>query len=144
MALLRKQKRFISGIIILCLLFSGLFYDCLREESSMEKSIYQNITGSPSDAILTEQDAALTEITVCTLQMLGIRTTSCIQQVISRTFQNDTVRLASNYLYLCIVLYLFLRFYSTVCTVPFLKSYGQTVLVSYIHNQDGKKQTNIF
>lgn len=76
--------------------------------------------------------------------MLGIRTTSGIQQAISRSYQNDTVRFVANELYLCVVLYIFSRFYSTVCTLPFLKSYGQTVLVSYIHNQDGKKQRNIF
>lgn len=134
-----KYESLISCFLIIGLLFSGMFYDSFREDSFMEKSLSVCVTEHHSNAVITEQNNVLTETALCTAEMLAARTIACIRQIENRAFQRVSLKPVFGCLYLQITSYIFSKQYFSVSDIPFLKLYGQTVLVTYIHNQDGKK-----
>lgn len=129
-----KYKKVISYFLIALILFSGMF--C---ENILEDSFFGYTTASHSEATIDSYNATLSETAACTSEMLGLRSFSFVQQFANKSMTKVVVRFAFNCMLIQCILHIYSNFFLTAHIVQFQKLYGQTVLVNYIHNKDGKK-----
>ena len=129
-----KYKKVLSYLLITLMLFSGMLY-----ETILEDSIFDYTTVTHSSPYIGTYGNVITDATVCTTEMLGVRTTSYVQQFAARSQQRIAVKAAFDYLPVDHISQIFSKFFLTVHIVQFRDFCRQAVLVDYIHNKDGKK-----
>lgn len=129
-----KYKKVISYFLITLMLFSGMFY-----ENILEDSLFDYTTATHSIPYIGTYDNIITDAAICTTEMLGVRTISYVQQFANKSPQRIALKTAFHYLPIDYISQIFSNFFLTVRVVQFRDFYSQTVLVDYIHNKDGKK-----
>lgn len=129
-----KYKRIISYFLIALMLFSGMFY-----ENIMEDSLFDRTTVTHSTPFISPSDNKLTDTTACTIEMLGVRTISYVQQFANKSSQKTAIKTAFDSPVPDYIWHNLFNFFITVRVVQFRTLHSQTVLVNYIHNKDGKK-----
>lgn len=127
-----KYKKVISYFLITLMLFSGMFY-----ENILEDSLFDYTTVTHSIPYIGTYDDIITDAAICTTEMLGVRTISYVQQ--NKSPQRIAIKTAFDYLPVDYISQIFSNFFLTVHVVQFRNLYSQTVLVDYIHSKDGKK-----
>lgn len=131
-----KYRKVISYFLITLMLFSGIF--C---ENILEDSFFGYTTLAHSEASITSYNDTLIETAACTSEMLGVRTLSFVQQVANKSTQKTVFGLILDCILPDSVLHMFSSFFIVIIhIVQFRIMYGHTILVTYIHNKDGKKQ----
>ena len=131
---LRYQK-VISCFFILIMLFSGIFCENIQEIPS-----FGCTSANHSQTSIDAYNDTFIETAACTIEMLGVRSFSFVQQSANKSTQRTAVRFLLNYMLIDCIIHIFTKFFLTAHIVQFRELYGQTVLVHYIHNKDGKKQ----
>lgn len=129
-----KYKKVISYFLITLMLFSGMFY-----ENILEDSLFDHTTVTHSIPYIGTYDDIITDAAICTAEMLGVRTISYVQQFANKSPQRVAIKTDFDYLPIDYISQFFSNFFLTVHVVQFRDFYSQTVLVDYIHNKDGKK-----
>lgn len=130
-----KNKKIVSYFFILIMLFSGIFCENIQEIPS-----FGCTSANHSQTSIDAYNDTFIETAVCTIEMLGVRSFSFVQQLANKSTQRIAVRFILNYMLINCILHVFTKFFLTAHIVQFRELYGQTVLVHYIHDKDGKKQ----
>ncbi|MBQ9120264.1 MAG: hypothetical protein IJY09_09480 [Lachnospiraceae bacterium] len=86
----------------------------------------------PAESEISEPDS-------CTTAMLDSRRESGIERITGRTSSKTNTRFSLDYLCQESVSNPFSTFYTTADSVESPDLYSKTVVLNYIHNQDGKK-----
>ncbi len=133
-------KRYLSALLIVALLFSGM---CLNEFSTNSFFVFSNTT-SPSEASIRGWQPSTDAPTFCTTELLG-------QQEITRTNQrtrrvNETLRtrLAFYPPLVEVLPNLYAQASATEVRCLSFVAFSTAIIVYYIHHQDGKKPELFF
>ncbi len=129
-----KSNKVISSFLIILMLFLGMFY-----ENSLDDSLFDCTTGNHPVSSIKARDAILIDDTICTIEMLGVKTISYVQQFTNNISQRIAIKTTFDYFLIDYILQFFCNFFLAVCILQLRDLYSQTVLVSYIHSKDGKK-----
>lgn len=134
--MLNKRKKMLCKMLVFFMLFLGISFGKIPANS-----LLANTQTSSEDYYLKTCDAFIISEDACTNQMIGIRSASFVREDIlrgcfssKRNLERLTFCLHSN-----IPSHVFSKFIATANLVQSSKSDKKTVVLSYIHNQDGKK-----
>lgn len=130
--MLRKYKCLLCSLLACVLLLTGIGTENID-------SFFSNCTLGPhTDSFILRAEKQIFTSDACTKEMLGIRESTLVRAV--KCIRNGMNRKGSLTL-LCMELPAQTKafLYRTVEKVRFQRAFGKTVIIKYIHNQDGKK-----
>lgn len=130
---LRYQK-FICVIMAICMMFSGMCLNNTKADSLFER-VAESTTTSYIDSL--KQEGLNNES--CTIEMLGVRNTVNILGTIKRSVEKWEGRTSLVLLCMEEMTSQLSNYHIATITMQFLEGHGRTVVLEYIHNQDGKK-----
>lgn len=130
-----KGKPILCQILIMFLFFMGIYL-----ESPKVEPYFACVADERPVSYIGLAESEICEIESCTVEMLGSRTTSVSQRIIERTSVKTNTKLSLAYLCEENALNAFSAFYTTADIVQSPDLYSKTVVLNYIHNQDGKKR----
>ncbi|MDE5908825.1 MAG: hypothetical protein K2H52_08845 [Lachnospiraceae bacterium] len=132
----KAGKHIVSFILALSMLFSGMCFENVKADSSLE---YPSMQVQGTDAILHSAGISCEE--ACTTEMLCIRGISGIRQYVSRnTHARKDAKAVLEYLWEDSHLHFYSDFLTAAGSVLSFKSCPGAVVLNYIHNKDGKKR----
>ena len=130
------ERHIISFILALSMLFSGMCFENVKADFSLE---YTSMQGTGNDVI--SHDTAISSEEACTTEMLGIRGLSSIRQFVNRSiYERRDAKLSLELLCADAQMHLYSHFFAAANAVQFSKRYVGAVVLNYIHSKDGKKR----
>lgn len=131
-----KYNYLICYILAVFMLLSGM---CL-ENTQADFSFALTKTAQPTSTIGSLSKEILCNES-CTIEMLGIRSTSYALNAARRTNYRTDIRVRASVILFCVDKFTqnFSNFHVAVNALQFPELYGKTAVLNYIHNQDGKK-----
>ena len=131
-----KYNQIISYILAVFMLLSGMCLENAEADSlfvSYETAQMASTIGSLEKEILCNES--------CTIEMLGIRSTSYALNAVRRSNYRMDVRYRAAIALFCVEKFAqnLSNFHIAVNAIQFPELYGKAVVLHYIHSQDGKK-----
>lgn len=137
--MIRKKQQFISVVLIICIILTGICFDNI--EMDCFDAFKNNTTSSPN---VWADDECVLDIDACTAEMLGTRNTVLSQQVAFKSLNNIKY---SRLLYSLFVGNSYVQnlssFNATSKLVSLRSETNFAVILSFIHDKDGKKDIRI-
>lgn len=130
------ERHIISFILALSMLFSGMCFENVKADFSLEHIAMQK----PGNDMIS-YDTSISSEEACTAEMLGIRGISSIRQFINRSrYERRDAKISLEFLHEDAQMHLYSHFFAAANAVPFSKRYVGAVVLNYIHSKDGKKR----
>lgn len=137
----QKCRKLLCIILAIAIVFSGIYYEGIYFESIKINSTIFNTSEQASVPCIYSNNAKIISGEVCTSEMLGISDRFYSRQLTeSQISSRRESKLAVNTLWVDSSLQLLTNYFLDATGLQSPKSYSRAVLVTYIHNSDGKKR----
>lgn len=131
----RKYKKILSCFLAVFLFLSGICLKNIKADFLLDSTL-----GTKTSFYITSLGAKICDNEPCTNQMLGICQASHIQNLLYNGNGKTDLKLLFHDAYGDIAGQALSHFQETVYIVQFSQLYSKTVIMQFIHNQDGKKK----
>ena len=133
-----KNKKWICIFIAIVILISGMWVDEVKADSIFSSSKLTELSYELSDNY--SGHTVLSDVEIEPTQILCTRNTISSRQIIAQIINNKKV-IKLSMIFLCIAVFALLlsNFYMAERMIEYPKLCMRTVVLSYIHNTDGKK-----
>lgn len=132
-----KKKAVLCGLLALCMFFSGICLEQMQADSFFGCAKKTAASANSIDLCWAE----ISEMTVCTAEMLGVRNAHA--SYIRHAAAGGAVKRAARQLILCMCAGITALLFFCFCTAAYEEQFpelrGMAVVLNYIHKTDGKK-----
>lgn len=129
-----QRRRFFGTLLIILFILSEMYLGEAKADF-----LFEYMSPGQVQSRMVSQDAVICNDHFCTVEMMSGRGISFVEQAVVRPGFRAGVRLSLILLYAAAVLFFFSLFHAAVYTIQSSELYSKTVVLNYIHNQDGKK-----
>ena len=132
----QKCRKLLCIILAIAIVFSGIYFESIKINSTIF-----NTSEQASVPCIYSNNAKIISGEVCTSEKLGISDRFYSGQLMGRQISSRREsKLAVNTLWVDSSLQLLTNYFLDATGLQSPKSYSRAVLVTYIHNSDGKKR----
>lgn len=131
-----RNKRMLCFILTICMLCAGMYFESTKVDSLALRTPVNHV-----HSVIRPCEETISVGDVCTKELLCARHESLVQQAaVRRASGRNVIRITSGLLAIALAEHPFSNFYTAEDRVEFQKLHTETVILSYIHNTDGKKR----
>ena len=131
----KKSNKILCFLLALFLLLAGINIDAIQIDASYSNRALVN----SSNMLITLGAGGSSEAEVCTQEMLGIQESVFVGNTTRRVLNRRSTKNAFSLILAVLFRQFFLKRYMTSVNVNFYYVPCHTIILNYIHNQDGKK-----